>query len=224
MNLLKEDLKHLPVLFIGYILLSFGMVLTKRADLGMNAWGVFHQGLSIQTGLSFGMITIYLGLIILALSMLLLKTKIGIGTVLNVILVGFIIDLSDYLFTFIPTTTFERSILLVSGLFIMTFGRALYISTGLGEGPRDGLFVGLHRITNIEIKYIKPAIEFTVLLGGYILGGTVGLGTVVIIVLSGYFVQTYFKLLHYDPKVSKQRRFIDYFEQRKKGTIWLCLL
>ncbi len=218
MKLLKEDLRHLGILFIGYGFLSFGMVLTKRADLGMNAWGVFHQGLSVLTGLSFGMITIYLGLIILVFSVWLLKTKIGLGTVLNVVVVGLIIDLSDYLFTFIPDTTIEKTILLISGLLIMTFGRALYISAGLGEGPRDGLFVGLHLITKIEIKYIKPAIEFTVLLGGFLLGGTVGLGTVVIIVFSGYLVQFYFKLLKYDPKTSKQRRFIDYYEHIKKGT------
>jgi len=218
MNLLKEDLKHLPILFVGFAFLSFGMVLTKRADLGMNAWGVFHQGLSVQTGITFGVITILLGLVILVFSIWLLKTKIGIGTVLNVLIIGVMIDISDYLFTFIPETTTEKTVLLVIGLFVMTFGRALYISTGLGEGPRDGIFVGLHLITKYEIKYIKPVIEFTVLLFGYLLGGTVGLGTLVIIVGSGYLVQTYFKLLHYDPKTSKQRRFIDYYEQRKKGT------
>jgi uncharacterized membrane protein YczE len=219
MELLKKDLKRLPILLLGFAFLSFGIVLTMRADLGMNAWGVFHQGLSVQTGLTFGLITILLGLVILGFSIWLLKTKIGIGTVLNVLVVGVMIDISDYLFTFIPETTIEKTVLLVIGLFVMTFGRALYISTGLGEGPRDGLFVGLHLLTKYEIKYIKPAIEFTVLLFGFLLGGTVGLGTLVIIVASGYLVQTYFKVLHYDPKTSKQRRFADYYEQRKKGTI-----
>lgn len=218
MNLLKEDIKRVPLLLIGFAFLSFGMVLTKRADLGMNAWGVFHQGLSLQSGLTFGMITIYLGLIILVFSVWLLKTKIGIGTLMNVLVVGFMIDLSDYLFTFTPDTTLEKVILLITGLFIMTFGRALYISTGLGEGPRDGLFIGIHRKTSIEIKIIKPAIEFTVLLFGLLLGGTVLYGTAVIIILSGYFVQTYFRLLKYDPKTERQRRFNDYFEEVKKGT------
>lgn len=219
MNLLLEDLKRIPLLLIGFAFLSFGMMLTLRASIGMNAWGVFHEGLAIQTGLSFGVITILLGLVILVFSIWLLKTKIGLGTVLNVLVVGMMIDLSNYLFTFIPDTNLEKVILLVIGLFIMTFGRALYISTGLGEGPRDGLFVGLHRLTSYEIKYIKPAIEFTVLLGGFLLGGTVWYGTAIILILSGYFVQYYFKLLGYDPKNEKQRRFSDYITQRKKGTI-----
>lgn len=210
MKTLMDDLREIPKLTIGFIFLSFGMVLTKRANLGMSPWGVFHQGLSVQFGLSFGVITIILGLIILGLSVLLLKTKIGIGTILNVAIIGFIIDLSDNLFTYIPVTTLEKTTLLVIGLIIMTFGRALYISVGLGEGPRDGLFVGLHLLTNIEIKYMKPTIEFTVLLFGYLLGGTVGLGTLLITVVSGYLVQTYFKFLKYDPKTSVQRRIIDY--------------
>ncbi len=218
MKLLVEDFKRIPLLLVGFVFLSFGIMMIKRADLGMDAWGVFHQGLSVLSGLSFGIVTILLGLVILSLSMLILKTKIGLGTVLNVLIVGMMIDQSDIIFTFIPENTLEKSVILVVGLIIMTFGRSLYISTGLGAGPRDGLFVGLNRITNIEIKYIKPMIEFTVLLGGYLLGGTVGLGTVVVIVTSGYLVQTYFKLLHYNPKTSKQRRFIDYYNQIKKGT------
>ena len=219
MELLKEDLKRIPLLLLGFILLSIGVMLTKRAVLGMDAWGVFHQGLSLNLGFTFGEITIYLGLLILIPSILLLKTKIGIGTILNILLVGLMIDLSDYVFTYIPITYIDKTVLLVAGLVIMTFGRALYISTGLGEGPRDGLFVGLSRITKIDIKYIKPAIEFTVLLSGFLLGGQVWFGTVFLMITSGYFVQYFFKLLHYDPKINKQRRFIDYFPQRKKGTI-----
>ena len=219
MELLKEDLKRIPLLLLGFILLSIGVMLTKRAVLGMDAWGVFHQGLSLNLGFTFGEITIYLGLLILIPSILLLKTKIGIGTILNILLVGLMIDLSDFVFTYIPITDIEKTVLLVAGLIIMTFGRALYISTGLGEGPRDGLFVGLSRITKIDIKYIKPAIEFTVLLSGFLLGGQVWFGTVFLMITSGYFVQYFFKLLHYDPKINKQRRFIDYFPQRKKGTI-----
>lgn len=216
MNLLKDDLKRIPFLLIGFTFLSLGIVLTKRADLGMNAWGVFHQGLSVKTGLSFGIITILFGLIVLGFSVYILKTKIGIGTVLNVLVIGFIIDGIDYLFTFIPNTILEQYILLLGGLVIMTFGRALYISTGLGEGPRDGLMIGLHLVFNIEIKYLKPIIEFTVLLFGYLLGGIVGVGTLVMIIVSGYLVQIYFKILNYDPKTSRQRRFIDYYNQRKK--------
>ncbi len=196
--------KQLIILFIGYGFLSLGIVLTKRADLGMNAWGIFHQGLAEQLGISFGMVTIFLGLIILAFSVWLLKTKIGIGTILNVLVVGIIIDLFDYLITFVPSTIIEKVNLLLVGLIVMTFGRALYISASLGQGPRDGLIIGLHKVFNLEIKYLKPAIEATVLIIGYFLGGTVGFGTIVIVFSSGYLVQGYFKILHYNPKTAKQ--------------------
>jgi len=219
MALFKQDLKRLPLLLVGFVLLSIGVMLTKRAVLGMDAWGVFHLGLSFKLGFSFGEITIYLGLLILIPSILLLKTKIGMGTILNILLVGLMIDFSDFIFTYIPNTDIEKTALLVAGLLIMTFGRALYISTGLGEGPRDGLFVGLSRITKMDIKYIKPLIEFTVLLCGFLLGGQVGFGTVFLMVTSGYFVQYFFKVLHYNPKAQRQRRFSDYFPHRKKGTI-----
>ena len=86
----------------------------------------------------------------------------------------------------------------------MTFGRSLYISTRLGPGPRDGLFVGLSRITKVDVKYIKPTIEMSVLLLGFLLGGIVGYGTVFLIITSGYMVQYFFKILHFDPKTETQ--------------------
>lgn len=219
MELLKEDLKKIPLLFLGFAFLAFGMVLTKRAELGMNAWGIFHQGLSVKLNISFGLATFLLGLVILGFSMLLLKTRVGMGTVLNIVVVGIMIDVSDYLFTYIPETTNEKITVLLFGLVIMTFGRSLYISTRLGPGPRDGLFVGLSRITKVDVKYIKPSIEMTVLLLGFLLGGLVGYGTVFLIITSGYMVQYFFKILHFDPKTEIQKGFSDYFPSIKKGTI-----
>ena len=219
MELLKNDLKKLPVLFIGFIFLSFGIVLTKRSDLGMDAWGIFHQGLSVKLGISFGLIIIYFGLIVLVLSVLFLKTKIGIATILNVLIVGLIINFFDNLITYIPDTTLEKVLVIVVGLVTLSFGRSLYISSRLGAGPRDGIFVGLSRITKIDVKYVKPAIEFTVLIIGVLLGGTFGFGTIFLIITSGYLVQYFFKLLNFDPKTSSQSRLIDYLPQVKKGTI-----
>ncbi len=184
----------------------------------MNAWGIFHQGLSVKLNLSFGLVTFLIGLVILGFSMLILKSRVGIGTVLNIAVVGLMIDLSDYLYTYIPDTTTKKIIVMLFGLVIMTFGRSLYISTRLGPGPRDGLFVGLSRITKIDVKYIKPTIEMTVLLLGFLLGGLVGYGTVFLIITSGYMVQFFFKILHFDPKAEVQRGFNDYFSSIKKGT------
>jgi len=211
METLKLDLKKIPILFIGFIFLSVGVMLTKRAGLGMDSWGVFHLGIANISGLSLGTIIQLVGAVILILSVTLLKTKIGLGTILNVALVGYLIDISDKLYTFYPNIIIEKAIIFIFGLFFLTFGRSLYISTKLGAGPRDGLFVGLSRVTQIDVKYIKPALEFTVLVSGFFLGGTVGFGTIFLIITSGYIIQYFFKILNFNPKVENQRRFSDYF-------------
>lgn len=216
METLKLDLRKLPILFLGFIFLSVGVMLTKRAELGMDSWGVFHLGLAENLNLSLGTVIQLLGLIILILSIIFLKTKIGIGTILNVALVGYFIDYSDKLYTYVPDSTIEKFIILIFGILFLTFGRGLYISTKLGAGPRDGLFVGLSRITKIDVKYVKPAIEFTVLILGFLLGGIVGVGTIILIVFSGYLVQYFFKILKFDPKAENQRKFSDYLPKNQK--------
>mgnify|MGYP007094912786 FL=1 len=142
--------------------------------------------------------------------MMFLKTKVGIGTIANVLFIGLILDLFDKIITYEPEEYFYKGILFLIGLLIMTFGRSLYISTKLGPGPRDGLFVGLSRITQIDVKYVKPAIELTVLTIGFLLGGVVGVGTLISMLFSGYLVQFYFKKLGFDPKNEKQRKFSEY--------------
>lgn len=219
-NLLKKDLLKVPIVIIGFLFLSLGMILTKKAGLGMSSWGVLHQGISLNTGLTFGQVTLYLGLIILALSVIFLKSKVGIGTILNVLLIGFILDFYDNLITYTPSSDFIAGLLFICGLLIMTFGRSLYISTKLGPGPRDGIFVGLSRITQIDVKYIKPAVEFSILLVGFLLGlradeHLVGIGTVITILFSGYLVQFYFKKLGFNPKIKNQRNLKEYFKKNK---------
>jgi len=214
METLKLDLKKFPILFLGFIFLSVGVMLTKRAELGMDSWGVFHLGISNNIDLSMGQVIQIVGAIILLLSVIFLKTKIGFGTILNVAFVGYLIDYSDEIYTFFPNSTIEKVLIFTFGLLFITFGRSLYISAKLGAGPRDGLFVGLSRITQIDVKYVKPAIEFTVLVSGYILGGPVGFGTIFLIVTSGYLVQYFFKILNFNPKVENQRKFSDYFTKK----------
>lgn len=204
MRKLKSDLQRLPTLSVGFIFLALGIMLTKRSDLGMAPWGVFHQGLSIQLTLSFGVVTQLVGLFVLVVSLVFLKTKIGLGTVLNVLLVGPLIDLYDAFILFEPLSIYAQYGTLVAGIILMTYGRSLYISAQLGSGPRDGVFVGLHQLTNIDIKYIKPSIEFTVLLLGYLLGGTAGVGTVLVVISSGYFVQMFMLLLIHDALITPE--------------------
>jgi len=214
MKLLIYDLKRLPILLVGFVFLSFGIHLTRISTLGMAPWGVFHEGLVYQTGLSFGWITIIVGAIVLLLSVVFLKSKIGIGTILNVLLVGAMIDFFETIIKIDNPGITEAVFVLVIGTLSMTFGRSLYIASRLGAGPRDGIFVGLARVSNLEVKYIKPIIDVTVFVFGLILGATPGYGTLFIALISGYLVQFYFKLLHFNPKTVRQNNIIDY---TKKG-------
>lgn len=211
MKILKNDLKKVPILIIGFILLSFGMVLTLKSGLGMSPWGVFHTGLVKISDINLGDVTQLLGLLILSLSVIFVKTKIGIGTILNIVVIGSFINFFVEKITYIPDSNYTQFGLLFIGLIFMTFGRALYISTKLGAGPRDGLFVGLSGIFNVEVKYVKPAIELTVLLLGYLLGGEIGYGTIILSLSSGYLVQRFFKILGYDPRIDKQGGIVEYF-------------
>ncbi len=214
MEFFKEDVKQLPRLFTGFLLLAFGIYLTKLSLIGMSPWSVFHDGLGKQVNLPFGVMTQLLGLVILLLSIVILKTKVGIGTVFNVLFVGMFIDILDMLYQPVISKMMTQIIVLLIGVVATTFGRSLYISSCLGPGPRDGLFVGLSRITGVQVKIVKPIIEFIVLFFGYLMGGTIGVGTIILVVCSGYMVQFFFGLLGFDPTTSKQSNIKLYFIQK----------
>lgn len=213
-EMIISDLHKLGKLIVGFLIMSVGITLNIRAGLGLSSWNIFHNGLENVIPLTFGQIIQIVGLIILVLSVVFLKSKVGPGTILNILLVGFFIDTSKEIISVIPDLLIMRILFLACGILLMTFGRALYISTRLGPGPRDGLFVGLSRVTQIDVKYIKPAIEFTVLVIGYLLGGVFGIGTIITIVISGYLVQFFFTVLGFDSKSTPQRGFGDYILQK----------
>ena len=217
MELFKSDLKHSFVLFVGFLVMSLGVVLIKESELGLFPWGVFHDGLTNVVPLSFGEITSYLGFVILLFSVIAFKTNVGPGTLLNIILVGPIIDLIDLLINLDSDILILKSLFFLFGLLLMAMGKALYISSKLGAGPRDGLFVGVSRVFNAEVKYVKPTIEIIVLAAGFFLGGTIGVGTVITMLFSGYFVQLFFKLFKFESRVDRQRNIIDYFRQKKSA-------
>ncbi len=193
---------------VGFTFLSFGIALTKIAGLGMDPWGLLHEGMdNLIPFLDFGEIIVYSGIFIMIISVILFKSKIGIGTILNAVLVGFMIN---FFLVILPSEVTETTAygFFAIGLITLNFGRALYISSDLGPGPRDGLYVGLTRVTQIDIKYGKPFIEFLVLGTGYLLGGTFGVGTIILIVVSGYMVEFFFKIFKFDPKKKTQNDII----------------
>ena len=222
MNAWKQDSKRLPRLMVGLVLLAFGIYLTKLSGFGMAPWAVFHVGLAAMTGIPFGFTTQLVGLFVLVGSMVAFRTKIGLGTILNVAMVGPIIVVFESFYQAIPSNVLTQFLVFMLGFLIMTFGRSLYISGRLGQGPRDGLFVGLAKNTSIPVKYIKLIVELTVFTIGVvlllfhrdILWVSVGLGTIIIVLFSGYLVQWYFQLLHYHPQDKTEYDVLRYFKQQ----------
>lgn len=219
MTALKEDVKRVPKLLLGLLILGFGIYLTKLSAFGMSPWAIFHQGLTVTTGIPFGFITQIVGVVVLITTMVLFRTKIGIGTISNVLIVGPWIVLLDILYQITPESLIFQFLMFVAGILLMTFGRSLYISSELGQGPRDGLFVGLAKTSGIQVKYVKLMIEFTVFVLGTLLllshpedlQKAVGVGTVIVVFGSGYLVQWYFKLLGFHPNHSKNHNIMRYF-------------
>jgi len=147
------------------------------ANLGLPPWEVMHQGISQKTGIPLGTVGIITGILVLLL-WIPLKERIGIGTVFNVVLIGIVIDISLAVFPDSVETTWVRWVLMLGGVLVIAVGSGLYIGVGVGPGPRDGLMTGIAR-RGIPISIARASIEITVLVAGWFLGGTVGVGTVV---------------------------------------------
>jgi len=148
---------------------------------------VLAQGVSLHTPLTVGMATIGLGVVILLL-WIPLQVRPGVGTVLNVALIGTAIDVMRPLLPAVDAMV-GRALLILIGTALVGLGSGLYLSAARGPGPRDGLMTGLHRRTGVSIAVVRGSIEFSALTGGWLLGGTVGVGTIVFALLIGPSVQ-----------------------------------
>ena len=179
--------RRLIQLFLGLTLYGFSMALVIRANLGLDPWDVFHQGVSQRLGWSFGTIVIVVGGLVLLL-WIPLRQRPGFGTISNVFVIGVAVDLA---LTILPPPTglLTRSFLLAGGIYLNAVATAMYIGARLGPGPRDGLMTGLAVRTGRSIGLVRTGIELSVLAAGYFLGGTVGLGTVAYALLIGPLVQ-----------------------------------
>lgn len=169
--------RRLTQLFLGLALYGFSIGLMVRSDLGLNPWDVFHQGLSQLTGLSLGTIIVIVGAAVLLLWVP-LRERPGIGTISNVFLIGFWADVSLWLIPSAGSVLLAWAMLL-AGIFLNGVAGGAYIGAGLGPGPRDGLMTGLVKRTGRSVRLIRTGIEVIVLSAGWLLGGTVGLGTVI---------------------------------------------
>jgi len=168
--------RRLPRFLAGLPCLGVGIAMTLEARLGVSPFDVLHQGLARKTGLSFGTVVIGVGLVILLL-WIPIRQPFGIGTVINTLTVGLIIDAALHLVPE-PDALAWRWPLLLGGIVVTGLGTGLYIGAGLGPGPRDGLMTGI-AARGHRVWVVRTVIELTALIGGWALGGNAGVGTVI---------------------------------------------
>jgi uncharacterized membrane protein YczE len=197
-------LPRLPGLLLGLATFGFGIALMARSGLGLGPWEAFHQGLGNQFGVPLGTIGVALGIPILAL-WLPLGERPGIGTLLNVLFIG--TSTNAGLLVLPAASGLPLQLLeLVAGIVVIAIGSGLYIAADLGPGPRDGLMTGLHHRFGWSIRRARTAIELTVLVAGYLLGGTIGLGTVLFALGIGPLVQVSLSVFDRAGRVSRRER------------------
>lgn len=172
---------------LGLMLYGVSLALMVRADLGLDPWDVFHQGVAEKSGLSFGLVVNLVGAAVLLLWIPLRQWP-GLGTVSNVLVLGTTTDVALAILA-APESLIVRGGFLALGVGLNAVATAAYIGAGFGPGPRDGLMTGLVRRTGWAVKWTRMGIEISVLGIGWLLGGTVGLGTLVYALAIGPLVQ-----------------------------------
>jgi uncharacterized membrane protein YczE len=171
----RELARRLPRLLAGIVILGIGIAPVLDAELGVAPWDVLHQGLSDVTGLSFGLVVVLVGLVVL-LTWIPLKQRAGIGTIINTLTVGFIVNGMLEVLPEVHNLA-VRWTMLLGGIVVTSFGMALYIGAGLGPGPRDGLMTAV-AARGHPLWLVRTIIELMALAVGFALGGDVGIGTV----------------------------------------------
>ncbi len=197
-------------LFGGTFVFAFGLVLIMKANMGYGPWELLHAGLvRVFRVFTLGQMTIIMSALVV-LTDWLLKEKIGFGTLVNMFMMGTYMDMIlKWEFLPEPKSIVGSIAVLVAGFFIVSFGIWIYISSGFGAGPRDGLMVAVRRKTGIPVGVSRGAIETTAALLGWALGGPFGIGTVIAIVGQSFFIQIVFRIVRFEPTDVKHETFRD---------------
>jgi uncharacterized membrane protein YczE len=185
--------RRIGQLALGLFLYGIALAMMLRAAIGVSPWDVLTQGLDVQTGFGFGWITVAVGALVLLL-WIPLKQRPGVGTVANVLFVG---PSAEVGLALIPQQTqpLAQGLMFAGGLTLLAVATGLYIGARFGPGPRDGLMTGIHNRTGWPIWVGRSLIELSVLALGWVLGGTVGIGTVAFALLVGPMVNVTLPLL-----------------------------
>jgi len=180
-------LRRLLQLYVGLSLYGLSTAMFIRSDLGADPWNVFHLGVAKLLAMDIGTVIILTGVLVLLL-WIPLRQRPGLGTISNVIAIGLAADVA---LRFIPAidSLMVRSLLLVSAVIVNALATGMYIGAGFGAGPRDGLMTGINARTGWSVRTVRTAIEVTVLLLGWAMGGTFGVGTVLYALTIGPLIQ-----------------------------------
>ncbi|WP_435930510.1 YczE/YyaS/YitT family protein [Dryocola sp. BD613] len=179
--------RRLMQLYIGLALYGISTAMFVRADLGADPWNVFHLGVAKILSLNIGVVMILVGALVLLL-WIPLRQRPGLGTISNVIVIGLAADAALALMPPLESLG-VRSILLVSAVLVNAVATGMYIGAGFGSGPRDGLMTGINARTGWSVRSVRTAIELTVLFAGWLMGGTLGVGTVLYALAIGPLIQ-----------------------------------
>ena len=189
---------------MGLLAFGLGIGLMAEAGMGLGPWEVFHQGIARITGLRLGTVSILVGIPVLA-AWYPLGERPGVGTILNIALIGTATNVAMGLIS--PAEGLPAQLaMMLAGVVTIAIGSGLYLASDLGPGPRDGLMTGLHLRFGWSIRRARTAIELIVLAAGFLLGGTVGLGTIVFALGIGPLVQVSLRVFDRDARVSRRRR------------------
>jgi uncharacterized membrane protein YczE len=172
----RSILPRLPGLLLGLVAFGLGIALMAQADIGLGPWEAFHQGISFRTGIPLGTVSILVGIPVLALWWP-LRERPGIGTLLNVVLIGIATNIGVAVIPQQEELPGQLA-MMIGGVLVIGLGSGLYLGADLGPGPRDGLMTGIHHRYGWSIRRSRTAIEVTVLAAAVLLGGTIGIGTI----------------------------------------------
>jgi len=202
-------------LIIGLFLFALGVVMVMKGNLGFAPWDVLNQGLAINTGMTIGIANTVVAVVVCVIAYL-LGEMVGIGSLLNMTLIGVFLDLI-LIFEMVPqmNTFFSGIMMIVAGLFVISIGSFFYIGSGFGAGPRDALMVAIERKTGIAVGAARVIVEGSAVLSGWLLGGSVGIGTVVAAFGIGVAIQIVFSVLKFDPTRVKHESVAETIEYLK---------
>ena len=221
---LKGYIKRFAVLLFGLMLCACGIALTFNSYMGLSPWDMLFDGFAKQltkllgTQVMIGTLSQIIGGIILIIDVI-LKEKIGFGTLLNVWLIGkFTNVILKYNLFPVPQTFVPRFLMMLLGFVVLGFGIYFYMRAGMGAGPRDSLMIALAR-RNLPVSLARNSLEFFAFVVGYIAGGTVGIGTVISVFIIGYILKYVFRLFNYDMTAVKHESVFDTLNNLKKAIV-----